>query len=296
MQKVNMLIRLSFLLSILISCIAPDILTAQTASKPEFINKLVEELSPEEKSINESYLERKIKETKKDRLSLLIELLKNPEYLFLPRKALAEVGKHAIPPLRDVLTDKKNSIRTRTEALKALRDLSDKDAYILIDDQIKPIPPVYDREQAEFQNVYLEMKLQGLENTKKLNVLIEMLRDKNKTRLAREALIQIGKPAVPRLIAVLKEKENPFISRLDALWSLKEIKDVGSVHAVMEILKDTEETDQLRDLAAYTLGELGDEKAIPMLEEIVRDWKPGVETGPYNVGKSAEEALRKIKK
>jgi hypothetical protein len=262
-----------------------------------FVNKPVEQLTPEEKLINRSYIKEMIKtKGEKEEISFLIKLLKNPKTCYLPREALVNIGIPAINYLRKVLKDKKNNYITRTEALKALRDIGDKKAYLLIEDEIKPISFVYRPEEYEFQRTYLQMKLEGLTEIEKIETLIEMLKDKNKSTLAREALIEIGTTTVPYLIDVLEDKKNPFISRLDALWSLKEIEDKRCIPTVIKILEDSTETDHLRELAAYTLGELREESAIPVLEKIIETWKPEPKTGIYNVAETAKKALEKILK
>ena len=50
-----------------------------------------------------------------------------------------------------------------------------------------------------------------------------------------------------------------------------------------------------RDLAAHTLGELKDKRAVPVLEDVIVNWTPRAERGPYNVRKSAKAALEKIR-
>lgn len=285
-----------FLLTVsLLTGIVTGGLTAQAESKAGFINRPLEELSSEDKALNRAYLEKEMKITAKERILFLIDALKSPDTCYLSREILIDVGSPAIPYLREVVKDRNNRTIMRTEALKTLKGIGDTKAYELVEKEIEPIPLTYNPDDVEFQNIYLQMKLHGLGGAEKMDALIEMLRDKNKSRLAREALIKVGRPAVNRLIEVLQNKSNPFISRLDALWSLKEIKDTASLPYVIEVLNNPQETDQLRELAAYTLGEFRDERAISALEDNIEHWSPGPQTGTYNVRKTAIKALEKIR-
>ncbi len=182
-------------------------------------------------------------------------------------------------------------------AADILRELGSKEA----------IPALKVQEYRSFncQKARIKLELQGQNETKKLNLLIEMLKDENKSRLAREILIEIGTSAVSRLVEVLEDKDNPFISRIDALWSLKEIKDKRCVPLLIKILKDLSETDNLREFAAYTLGELRAKEAIPTLEEAIKMWdlkikktskiSPVPQRYIYDVGETAKESLKKIR-
>ena len=136
--------------------------------------------------------------------------------------------------------------------------------------------------------------MHGMTDRDRLNRLVEMLKDASKHRLAREALIEVGSAAVPSLIEVLRGKEHRSVSRLDALWALKEIGDARALPAIADVVEDSRETDHLRELAAYSLGEIGDQSAIPVLERVIRNWRAGPDTGVYDVGKTARDAVTKI--
>ncbi len=293
------------------SLMAKSLLTGQTTSESktlqsEFVNNPLELLSSEEKMLNRVFIEKEMKGmNEREKISFLIEKLKAPKYCYLPRESFIKIGPPVIPILREVVEDKKNHFIVRTESLKILKAIGDKKAYLLVEKEIRPISPVYSPDEWEFQNAYLEMKTEGLEENAELKLLIDMLKDERKSTLAREAIIIIGTSATLPLIEVLEDKKNPFISRVDALWSLKGIRDKRCVPVLIKILKDLSETDDLREFAAYTLGELRATEAIPALEEEVKMWDLKIKKSPkispapkryiYDVGKTAKESLERIK-
>jgi hypothetical protein len=259
-----------------------------------FVNRPYDVLTPEERELNRTYLETQL--VSSDTLLVLIERLRDPRTCYLVRHALIDLGTLVVTPLREVVRDTNNSFASRTEALRVLAELGDIESAALVEPEIVPIPLGYDRERVEFQRTYLRMTLHGMTEGERLNALIEMLTEPRKHRLAREALIEMGSPAVSNLIGVLERKEHPFVSRLDALWALKEIGDVRCLPAVVRVLEDPDETDHLRELAAYSLGEIGDRSAIPVLDRVIRTWRPGPDTGVYDVAETARDAVTKIRR
>lgn len=83
-------------------------------------------------------------------------------------------------------------------------------------------------------------------------------------RMAREALIDIGAPAVP---ALARELESPLASvRCEAAKALKDIGDAGAAPALVRALEDDDPS--VRRLAARGLVGLGHAALIPLLEAL----------------------------
>ena len=83
-------------------------------------------------------------------------------------------------------------------------------------------------------------------------------------RLARQALIDIGAPAVP---ALSRELESPLASvRCEAAKALKDIGDASAARALVRALEDDDPS--VRRLAARGLVGLGHAALIPLLEAL----------------------------
>lgn len=108
-----------------------------------------------------------------------------------------------------------------------------------------------------------------------------------------EALVEIGKPAVESLIAVLKDSSPIVCWRI--AWALGEIGDRRAVEPLIELLKELEsrESSRSRDFRApetlglyEALGKLGDERGIEFLLGVL---KRGYRDGRYWAAKALGE-------
>lgn len=88
-------------------------------------------------------------------------------------------------------------------------------------------------------------------------------------REAKKDLQEIGKPAVPAVIALLQE-DNPDI-RLRAVEVLSHIKDESSVDALIQLINDKNR--KVREAAIWALGALQSEKAVGPLINLINNWK-----------------------
>lgn len=117
--------------------------------------------------------------------------------------------------------------------------------------------------------------------------LIELLRDKsaNVREWAAEVLGRIKDPrAVPTLIEALKDDD--FVVRGIAAAALGGIKDPRAVQALSETLQD--KSAYVRNLAAVALGEIKDPSAVPALSVALTD-------SDESVGWTAAKSLGEIK-
>jgi len=109
-------------------------------------------------------------------------------------------------------------------------------------------------------------------------------------RLAKEALIEIGSPAVVPLIEMLDHRNCD--ARAAAAETLGEIRDRRAVEPLIAALKD--EYYAIRERAAEALGRIGDERAAQPLMEILRTHMQGPIAESYYVREKAVIALGRI--
>ncbi|MBN2045220.1 MAG: HEAT repeat domain-containing protein [Anaerolineales bacterium] len=77
-------------------------------------------------------------------------------------------------------------------------------------------------------------------NIKAIPKLVKYLgsEDQLLSRLCRDALVAIGKPATPHLIEVLESPEKPHKARLEAVRALAEIEDPNSISALFKVFQE----------------------------------------------------------
>ncbi|MCD6220372.1 HEAT repeat domain-containing protein [Candidatus Calescamantes bacterium] len=76
-------------------------------------------------------------------------------------------------------------------------------------------------------------------------------------------LVKIGKPAVPKILEVVKDKsKNPGFRVLLLTEVLGDIKDTEIVPQLTEILEDNQEDEAVKDAVIQCLGMIGDERAL----------------------------------
>ncbi len=225
-----------------------------------FVNKPWEKLNEGEKNLNKIYLNEKIiNYSEKEKLSFLLSLLDEQKTCFLPREALINLGESVKEPLRKIVGDQTRPMTTRSESLFILAELNDQEAIPIIERDpilIKPISAyeeIHAPEIVTFQKSYLVLKSAGAEPSEKIEILINMLKEQKCDYLVRKELIELGEKATPSLVGLLSDKKNLYLTRLNALFALKEIGDEKSRSAVMGVLQDDKETNQMHDLAAETL-------------------------------------------
>ncbi len=104
-------------------------------------------------------------------------------------------------------------------------------------------------------------------------------------RQAIDALIAIGKPAVPQVLAALQSED----SRTFAARVLSDIADPRTADALLPLLRDATENNGIRALAAKGLGRGNDARAIDSLVSVVLDGKE-----PLEVREAAAKGLRYV--
>jgi HEAT repeat protein len=100
-----------------------------------------------------------------------------------------------------------------------------------------------------------------------LDPLIQQLHSDEFKDDATEALVELGSPAVERLVAALKDKEE--LVRKQAIIALGRIKDPRAVEPLIEMLKDPDWFTRLA--AAAALEQIGDERGREAIKPLMKD-------------------------
>ena len=83
-------------------------------------------------------------------------------------------------------------------------------------------------------------------------------------------LVKIGKPAVPKILEVVKDKsKNPVLRSLLIHEVLRNIKDERCIDPLIEIAEDNEEDEEVRENAVKVLGKFKDGRALPLLKDLL---------------------------
>lgn len=109
---------------------------------------------------------------------------------------------------------------------------------------------------------YWQMRTDGMTLQEAIAELVSVLGTSG-LRGVNEALLHIGKPAVPALLAVLKEPDGSFYKKLEAMTVLVGLRAQEAIDVFLDILRH--DTSGLASGAAYGLGVLGAKEALPDL-------------------------------
>jgi HEAT repeat protein len=114
-------------------------------------------------------------------------------------------------------------------------------------------------------------------------------RDENVKREAADALVIVGPPAVEALchVLTLDKKKTHAIARQIAAWTLGTIGDPRAVEPLGQALKQ-DKSDSVRHEAAMTLAQIGDARAVELLVEATKE-------KDEEIRKAAKRALKTIR-
>lgn len=267
-----------FRIAMMVGIMYPKIALSGEPIGPSFVNKPWQTLSKEEKEQNGSYLKNKLSTLNdSETIEYLVSLLAEPKTCFLPEKALIDHGIAAVPRLREIARDVSRPVIVRAEILSILSELEDFGMIDVINEDplLKKHLNAYDKVHGsplyEFQKHYLSLRIASLiqkkaKETEKVETLVEMLEKGICDYLVRDEILASREVATDPLVRLLGNSKAPNISRVSALILLKEIADPKSGSAVVRILEDQNEDDQLRELAAITLGDIGSPNHVPVMQ------------------------------
>jgi len=165
---------------------------------------------------------------------------------------IMEIGKPAVPALIEALKDPNLYMSGR--AARALGGIRDERAIQPLIELMKTNSMIWQTTSAALAEI----------GEPAVPALIELLKDHEKGSMASHTLRRIGEPAVPALIELLKDPD--AIVRLRAVVVLGDVEDSRAINPLIELFKDPD--GDVRLSAVNSLGEIKDVKAIPALISI----------------------------
>ena len=193
----------------------------------------------------------------KDEIEIQIDLLKDPDWA-VRREAVITLGEmgdeRCVEPLARSLRD--GDWQVREAAVEALALVGSP----AVDPLIKQLRDWDIRK-------YAIRALGKIKDERVLDPLLAQLRSDEFKEDATEALVELGQPAVEKLVAALKDKDENV--RKQAVIALGRIKDSGAVEALIERLQDKDWF--IRLTAAAALETIGDERGREAIKPLLQD-------------------------
>ncbi len=193
----------------------------------------------------------------KDEIEIQIDLLKDSDWAVRREAAvtLGEMGdERCVEPLARALRD--GDWQVREAAIEALGMIGSPAVDLLI------------RQLRDWDiRKYAIRALGKVKDERVLDPLIGQLRNDEFMMDATEALVELGKPAVEKLIAALKDKDENV--RKQAVIALGRIQDPEAIDPLIEMLKDTDWFTRLT--AAAALEKIGDERGREAIKPLLHD-------------------------
>ncbi len=253
-----------------------DALTDQVANTIAVASELAATERSSADAAEEGVLE---EERVKDEIEIQIDLLQDPDWA-VRREAVITLGEmgdeRCVEPVVRALRD--GDWQVREAAIEAVGMIGSS--------CVEPVVRLlrdWDIRKAAI------VALGKIKDERVLEPLIGQLRNDEFNELATEALAELGQPAVEKLVAALKDKDENV--RKQAVIALGRIKDPAAVDALIDMLKDKDWFTRLT--AAASLEKIHDERgreAIKLLlqdsdlvvkmrvERILAAWKKGAAT------------------
>jgi HEAT repeat protein len=196
-------------------------------------------------------------EKPKDEIEIQIDLLKDPDWVVRREAAitLGEMGdERCAEPLCRALYD--GDWQVREVAIDALGQIGspavEKLIKLLRDWDVRK---------------YAIIALGKIRDERVLDPLMQQLRNEEFKEYATNALVEVGQPAVPRLIEALKDKDDNV--RKQAVLALGRIKQPEAVDSLIGMLADKDWYTRLT--AAAALEAIGDERGRDAIKPLMKD-------------------------
>ena len=193
----------------------------------------------------------------KDEIDIQIDLLKDPDWVVRREAAitLGEMGdERCVEPLCKALYD--GDWQVREVAVEALGQIGSPAVEMLI-------KMVRDWDVRK----YVIMALGKIRDERVLDPLMVQLRSDEFRDDATNALVELGEPALDRLVKALKDKDEAV--RKQAVLALGRIKHGGAVDPLIEMLGDSDWFTRLT--AAAALEAIGDPRGRDAIKPLTKD-------------------------
>ncbi len=239
----------------------------ETPPKDELVDEVAEAITAESEEdttdvvasaeSEETEEEEFVEEREKDEIDIQIELLNDSDWV-VRREAIITLGEmgdeRCIEPIVRCLPD--GDWQVREAAIEALALIGSPAVELLL------------RYLRDYDARKSAIKALGKINDERvLDPLISMMRNDEFKDDATLALTELGKPAVGRLLELLKDPEE--VTRKQAILALGEIKDESCVDALIESLKDPDWFTRLS--AAAALEKIGDPRGREAIKPLMKD-------------------------
>lgn len=193
----------------------------------------------------------------KDEIEIQIDLLKDPDWAIRREAAvtLGEMGdERCVEPLAHALRD--GDWQVREAAVEALGMIGSPAVEVLI------------RQLRDWDiRKYAIRALGKIKDERVLDPLIGQLRNDEFMMDATDALVDLGKPGVEKLIKALKDKDENI--RKQAVIALGRIQDPDAIDPLIEMLNDKDWFTRLT--AAAALERIGDERGRDAIKPLLQD-------------------------
>jgi HEAT repeat protein len=198
-----------------------------------------------------------VEEKVKDEIDIQINLLNDSDWV-VRREAIITLGEmgdeRCVEPIVRCLPD--GDWQVRDAAIEALAMIGSPAVELLL------------RYARDYDARKPAIKALGKINDERvLDPLISFMRSDEFKDDATRALAELGKPAVGRLLELLKDPEE--VTRKQAILALGEIKDASSVDSLIERLQDTDWFTRLS--AAGALEKIGDPRGREAVKPLLKD-------------------------
>ncbi|MCP9453139.1 MAG: HEAT repeat domain-containing protein [Nitrospira sp.] len=193
----------------------------------------------------------------KDEIDIQIDLLKDPDWV-VRREAVITLGEmgdeRCVEPLAKALRD--GDWQVREAAVEAIAQVGSPAVELLI-----KLLRDWDCRK------YAIQALGKIRDERVLDPLMLQLRSDEFKDDAIGALVELGEPAVPRLIAALRDKDENV--RKSAVLALGRIKSQEAIDPLIEMTKDPDWF--IRLTAAAALESIGDERGREAIKPLLKD-------------------------
>ena len=224
--------------------VAADVMSADSSSLVEAPDGALEAVALEEEHV-------------KDEIEIQIDLLNDPDWV-VRREAVITLGEmgdeRCVDPLARALRD--GDWQVREVAIEAMGQVGSPAVETLL-------KLLRDWEVRK----YAILALGRIRDERVLDPLMLQLRSDEFKDDAINALVELGEPSVPKLIAALRDKDENV--RKSAVLALGRIKNSEAITPLIEMLKDKDWFTRLT--AAAALESIGDERGREAIKPLLKD-------------------------